>query len=86
MAISIAANAASRPLFPSPGAERAIACVERLATLGDYRFRRSRVETHRWWDHRWLDAPTMITMLRAPSDGRSGDVYAVRHRGSVTED
>ena len=31
-------------------AERAIACVQRLAALGDYRFRRSRVETHRWWD------------------------------------
>ena len=58
-------------------AERAVACVERLATLGDYRFRRSRVETHRWWDQHWLDAPTMINSLRAPSDGRSGDVYAV---------
>ena len=62
-------------------AERAVACVERLATLGDYRFRRSRVETHRWWDQQWLDAPTMINSLRAPSDGRSGDVYAVHHDG-----
>ena len=65
-------------------AERAIACVQRLTTLGDYRFRRSRVETHRWWDQNWLDAPTMITMLRAPSDGRSGDVYAVRREGPAT--
>ena len=65
-------------------AERAIACVERLATLGDYRFRRSRVETHRWWDHRWLGAPAMITMLHTLPDGRSGDVYAVRHDGPAT--
>ena len=80
-------NGLSRPLPPLSfeylpvAAERAVACVRRLATLGDYRFRRSRVETHRWWDPCWLDAPTMITLLRAPSDGRSGDVYAVRHEG-----
>ncbi|HEU4545693.1 MAG TPA: FkbM family methyltransferase, partial [Microlunatus sp.] len=47
-------------------AERAIACVERLTTLGAYRFRRSRVETHRWWDEHWVGGPTMIAMLRAP--------------------
>ena len=58
--------------------ERAIACVERLATLGDYGFRRSRVETHRWWDQHWLDAAAMIDVLHALPDGRSGDVYAVR--------
>ena len=62
-------------------AERAIACVERLTTLGTYRFRRSRVETHRWWDQRWLDATTMISVLHTLDDGRSGDVYAVRQDG-----
>ena len=75
----------SRPLpavsfeYLPVAAERAIACVERLTVLGDYRFRRSRVETHRWWDQDWLDAPTMINVLRALPDARSGDVYAVRH-------
>jgi len=62
-------------------AERAIACMERLTTLGTYRFRRSRVETHRWWDQRWLDATTMISVLHTLDDGRSGDVYAVRQDG-----
>ena len=74
----------SRPLpalsfeYIPVAAERAIACVERLTALGDYRFRRSRVETHRWWDQDWLDAPAMIGVLRALPDRRSGDVYAVR--------
>ena len=74
----------SRPLpavsfeYIPVAAERAIACVERLTALGDYRFRRSRVETHRWWDQDWLDASAMISVLRALPDRRSGDVYAVR--------
>lgn len=73
----------SRPLpalsfeYLPVAAERAIACVERLSALGDYGFRRSRVETHRWWDRDWLDAPAMITALGALPDARSGDVYAV---------
>ncbi|HEY5980463.1 MAG TPA: FkbM family methyltransferase [Microlunatus sp.] len=74
----------SRPLpalsfeYIPVAAERAIACVRRLADLGAYRFRRSRVETHRWWDQQWLDPATMISVLQALPDGRSGDVYAVR--------
>ena len=61
-------------------AARAIACVERISALGDYRYRYSRVETHRWAVPGWLDPQTMIKILRAlPSnDDRSGDVYAVR--------
>jgi FkbM family methyltransferase len=61
-------------------AARAIACVERISALGDYRYRYSRVETHRWAVPAWLQPETMIKILRAlPSnDDRSGDVYAVR--------
>jgi FkbM family methyltransferase len=59
--------------------ERAAACIERLALLGDYRFRQSRVETMRWGSPRWLPGEEMIRQLRAldPRDG-SGDVYALR--------
>jgi FkbM family methyltransferase len=58
---------------------RAIACVERTSALGDYRYRHSRVETHRWAGPNWLEPNAMIKILRAfPADDRSGDVYAVR--------
>jgi FkbM family methyltransferase len=57
----------------------AIACVERTSALGDYRYRYSRVETHRWADRDWVKPQTMIEILGAlPTDDRSGDVYAVR--------
>jgi hypothetical protein len=59
--------------------DRAIACLERISTLGDYRYRHSRVETHRWADGGWLKLEAMIEHLSAfPADARSGDVYAVR--------
>jgi FkbM family methyltransferase len=58
---------------------RAIACVDRISALGDYRYRHSRVETHRWADGGWLKPQTMIEILGAlPTSDRSGDVYAVR--------
>ncbi len=58
---------------------RAIACVERTRALGDYRYRHSRVETHRWAGPSWLEPDAMIKILRALSaNDRSGDVYAVR--------
>jgi FkbM family methyltransferase len=60
-------------------ASRAIACIERARALGDYRYRHSRVETHRWADRGWLKPQTMIEILGAlPTGDRSGDVYAVR--------
>jgi FkbM family methyltransferase len=60
-------------------ANRAIACVERTSALGEYSYRHSRVETHRWADSGWLEPHAMIALLRSlPSDDRSGDVYAVR--------
>jgi FkbM family methyltransferase len=58
---------------------RAIACVKRTSALGDYRYRHSRVETHRWADRGWLKPQAMIEILGAlPTDDRSGDVYALR--------
>jgi FkbM family methyltransferase len=60
--------------------DRAIACVDRIGALGDYRYRHSRVETHRWADRGWLKRQTMIEILGALRTGdRSGDVYAVRN-------
>ena len=59
--------------------DRAIACLERISALGDYRYRHSRVETHRWADRGWLKPQTMIEILGAlPTSDRSGDVYADR--------
>ncbi len=53
------------------------ACVRRLAALGPYRFRSSRVETMRWAEDAWLSADGMCTRLEAlPIEARSGDVYA----------
>jgi FkbM family methyltransferase len=75
----------SRPLaalsfeYIPVAAAHAIACVERTSALGDYRYRYSRVETHRWADRDWQKPQTMIEILGAlPSGDRSGDVYAVR--------
>ena len=60
-------------------AVRAIACVERISALGDYRYRHSRVETHRWASPGWLGPQAMIELLdNLPTDDRSGDVYVVR--------
>lgn len=59
--------------------ERAVGCIERLSSLGEYRFRHSRVETMRWAAPAWLRPEEMIATLRALDPGhRSGDVYALR--------
>ncbi|MBL8805529.1 MAG: FkbM family methyltransferase [Rhodospirillales bacterium] len=56
----------------------AIACVDRLASLGPYRFNRSTGESHRLDLDEWIDAAAMRTWLGGlPADARSGDVYAV---------
>lgn len=57
----------------------ALECVERLATLGRYRFNWSPGESHRLASAHWLDAQSMRAFLAelAPLAG-SGDVYAVR--------
>jgi hypothetical protein len=55
----------------------ALACVDRLATLGDYRFNWSPGESHRLASARWLDAAGMRSVLGGlPPAAGSGDVYA----------
>lgn len=55
----------------------AVAAVERLAALGDYRFERVVGETHRF-SGRWMEAGETRRMLEGLSAGeRSGDLYAV---------
>jgi len=78
-------NGLSQPLaalsfeYIPVAAAQAIACIERTSALGDYRYRHSRVETHRWADGGWLTPQAMIEILGAlPTGDRSGDVYAGR--------
>jgi FkbM family methyltransferase len=55
----------------------ALDCIDRLATLGDYRYNWSRGETHRLIEPEWLAAAEMRTRLSAlPERAGSGDVYA----------
>ena len=59
--------------------KRAYGCIDRLSSLGVYRFRWSAVETMRWSCPEWVDADGMKDILAAqPAEGCSGDVYAVR--------
>jgi FkbM family methyltransferase len=53
----------------------ALACVDRLAALGRYRFNWSEGERHRLAAPRWLEAEAIRTVLRGLAAG-SGDVYA----------
>jgi len=59
----------------------ALACVERLETLGDYVYNLSSGESHRFSLPYWCEAADMRrTLEEAARDGRSGDVYArLRH-------
>jgi len=67
--------------------ERSHACVDRLAELGDYRFRPSPVETTRWGTDDWLAPAAMKTWLDAlPDDAGSGDVYARLPAGRLTRE
>jgi FkbM family methyltransferase len=57
----------------------ALACVERLTSLGTYRFNWSPGETHRLASSGWLDAADMRAQLESlPALASSGDVYALR--------
>ena len=58
--------------------ERSVACLRRIESLGDYRFRFVYAESFRWSQDTWIDADTMAAFLsgRTVADG-SGDVYAV---------
>ena len=55
------------------------ACLQRLATLGDYRFNWSLGESFTLAAPGWLDAEALRRALRAPQAQRgSGDIYAQR--------
>jgi FkbM family methyltransferase len=59
--------------------DAAIACIDRLETLGDYRFNRSTGETLSFASDAWIDAAAMRAWLAAlKPDDPSGDVYAER--------
>lgn len=55
----------------------ALECIDRLETLGRYRFNRSPGESHELVRDDWIDAARMREEIAGlPADGRSGDVYA----------
>ncbi|MCP5156537.1 MAG: FkbM family methyltransferase [Ectothiorhodospiraceae bacterium] len=56
----------------------ALACIDRLRELGDYRYRWSPGESHILHPDDWLDTDAMAATLRAmPPSAPSGDVYGV---------
>jgi FkbM family methyltransferase len=57
--------------------EAALAVLDLVEELGDYRYNYSPIETMRWASDRWLDAAELVALLeRYRPLGRSGDVYA----------
>jgi hypothetical protein len=55
----------------------ALACVERLATLGDYEYNWSPGESHTLAHARWLDEDEVRRFIETlPEQTGSGDVYA----------
>ncbi len=59
--------------------ERANACIDRIGSLGVYRYRWSEGETMRWSSRSWIDGDGIKEILaRQPVEGCSGDVYALR--------
>lgn len=60
----------------------ALACIERLAQLGEYEFNWSLGEQHRWQCQSWQNTTQVTAFLGglAP-DSASGDIYARRRAG-----
>ena len=59
--------------------EMAVACIDRLAELGDYAYNWSAVEQHRWHSAEWLTpAATKAWLAGLRADDGSGDIYARR--------
>jgi FkbM family methyltransferase len=57
--------------------DAACACIDRIASLGAYRYNLARGETQRFTLDAWVDAGTMRRLLsELPRDAGSGDVYA----------
>jgi len=55
----------------------AVACLDRLCELGEYRFNWSPGESHQLGLAEWLDRQAMADFLAAlPASANSGDVYA----------
>jgi len=76
--LGIAVAALSFEYVPAAAA-RAVACVDRLAELGEYRYLASEAETHRLLWEEPIDADAVRSWLAGRRTGdRSGDVYAVR--------
>ena len=74
----------SRPLrglsfeYLPPAHDAALAALEQVRRLGDYRYRYSPIETMTFDGEQWLDAAGLVAVLdRRRPLGRSGDVYAV---------
>jgi FkbM family methyltransferase len=60
-----------------PAHEAALAVLDLVQQLGEYRYNYSPIETMRWASDGWLDAAGLIGLLdRYRPLGRSGDVYA----------
>jgi hypothetical protein len=73
----------SRPLralsfeYLPPAHDLALAAIDRLQQLGEYRYNYSPIETMRFASDEWLDAARLTAELeRRRPLGRSGDVYA----------
>lgn len=59
--------------------ELAREAIEEIERLGEYRFAYSMVESMRLEHDSWMSATDLLRVLQAmPTDGRSGDIYAVR--------
>jgi FkbM family methyltransferase len=81
--LGIAVAALSFEYLPAAAA-RAVACVDRLGALGEYRFLVSEAETHTVLWEEPVDAEAMKAWLAGRRTGdRSGDVYAVRQDRST---
>ena len=58
----------------------ALACIERLTALGDYRYNWTRGEVHEWQRPTWVSGEELSAILNAmPVDGDSGDIFARQH-------
>ena len=78
-------NGLSRPLralsfeYLPMAHDAALAVLDLVEKLGDYRYNYSPIETMTWASDRWLDASELRALLdRYRPLGRSGDVYARR--------
>lgn len=62
-----------------PGSiENALTCINRLSTLGQYRFNWSPGESYQLASTQWLDRPTFESVLTTTSGQvESGDIYAI---------